>query len=575
MIHIYDKGRTFKYQICTIRTTPLESVADRTVPHLTHMISESIRLGPRTQNSTLQDAFYFERRYVIMNITNKKIVAIAVVAVLAVLVASYVAYGSPDDSSKGFVIIHTNDTHCYYGDDGSLGFSTVKALIEQKEAEGNTVFVMDAGDFLQGSVYGTLSEGEYSVEVMNTVGYDLGIPGNREFDYTYEVFTERANALDYQLLCANMIHGETGKNVLPEYMIVEKGGVKLGCFGLLTPDTVESVKKGYMGDCVVTDPVEASKRMVSTLKGMGADYIIAVGHIGLESTATVRSDEICNKVTGIDIFIDGHSHTEMEDGKVCDGSIDLLPSDTIIASTGAHNDHVGIITVSGKGDVSAKLYRGEPIPEKSVDSVVKHIHDEVDGILSEKIGTTEAYLDGERTHVRNMETNLGDLVADCYRATYGTDIAIANGGSIRASVKVGDITKRDAYNVCPFVNDIWSMQVTGKQLKGAMQLSLSRMGQDAGGFLQVSGMKVTYDPSAEADSNLVAIEVGGKVIEDDDTFTIVMIEFLGLGGDDYEMFAGNPHEVVGATPIDLMDYIEKIGTITEDTIQVGRIVPVN
>ncbi len=277
------------------------------------------------------------------------ILVVSSVVVLVVLFASYCVFSDHDDQSDGFIILHTNDTHCYYGEKGALGFSTLKALKDQKEAEGNTVFVIDAGDFLQGNANGTITEGEASVEVMNVVGYDVGIPGNHDFDFSFQTMMERISELDYPIICSNLVYGSTGEEVFQEYIVLEKGGIRLGCFGLLTPDTKNTTMAGNMGDTVVTDPIEASERMVALLQTMDVDYIVAIGHIGITTSATIMSDYICHNVPGIDIFVDGHSHTEMEDGRICDGSRELLESDTVIVSTGAYNRTVGVVTVEKDG----------------------------------------------------------------------------------------------------------------------------------------------------------------------------------------------------------------------------------
>ena len=182
------------------------------------------------------------------------------------------------------------------------------------------------------------------MDVMNSVGYDVGIPGNHEFDFGFPVLLERASSLNYPLICANLSYPD-GKSVFPEYVVLEKNGVEVGFFWLLTPDTAINVKAGKMGDAIVTDPVEAASRMVTLLRGMNVDKVVAIGHIGLEST-TITSDQICDRVHGIDLFIDGHSHTAMEDGKA--EGFDLIPSDTVIASTGGHCTSFGIVKMDGE-----------------------------------------------------------------------------------------------------------------------------------------------------------------------------------------------------------------------------------
>jgi len=501
---------------------------------------------------------------------NSKIAVIVTVCVVAVLFASFIAYNEGESDSDGFIIVHTNDTHCYFGDDGSLGFSTVKALKDSYEERGETVFVVDAGDFMQGNSYGTLTNGEAAIEVMNAVGYDVGIPGNHEFDFTLEVMLENISGLNFPIICSNLIYKSSGESIFPEYIVLEKGGKKVGFFGLLTPDTEKEAKKGCMGDSKVTDPFEAAERMVGILEEMDLDCIVALGHVGLDRSSTVNSDQICSMVSGIDIFIDGHSHTEMEYGKVCNGTIDVIPSDTTIASTGCFSAHVGTVTVTGDGEIEAKLYRGEKIDDAPVDDVVKKIHDDVEEILSQKIGHTEIFLDGERENVRTKETNLANLVADSMRASTGSDIAVINGGAVRTSIPPGDITMKDAYDVNPFINILWVMDVTGKDLKNLMEFSYNKLGEVFGGFIQISGMTVKYDASKDPGARVVSIEVNGQIVDDDDKFTLVTTDFIATGGDGNETFIGLRHDIYGEMLPLMVDYIRSLGDITESSVTMER-----
>ena len=504
----------------------------------------------------------------------KSILAVSVVAVLVILVASYFAFYDNDDQNDAFIILHTNDTHCYYGEDGALGFSTLKALKEQKEAEGNTVFVVDAGDFLQGNSNGTITKGESSVEVMNTIGYDVGVPGNHDYDFTFSVMMERISGFDYPIICSNLIYESTGKSVFPEYLVLEKGGMKVGLFGLLTPDTKDTTKEGNMGDTVVTDPIDAAKRTVDLLKTEDVDYIVAIGHIGTTGAISITSDKICHDVPGIDIFIDGHSHTEMEDGKICDGSRALLDSDTVIASTGAYSKTVGVVTVESDGKIIAKLYRGEKLQNDEVDKVIEKVEESIKKECSKKIGSTEIFLDGERQDVRTKETNLGDFAADSLRILAESDISLIGGGNIRKSIEIGDITLGNVYDVQPFQNDVVVVTAKGQDVKNAMEFSLAHEGETFGGYLQISGFEVKWDPSKESGSRVVSMEIDGNEMSLTSTYTVAMSDFLALGGDDNKAFVGLDKVVTGDQTQMFVQYIESVGTITQDTIQMGRIVSV-
>ena len=223
---------------------------------------------------------------------SKRLVAIVAIAIVAILALTYV---TRDGDDGPIVILHSNDTHCHY-DDG-LGLSTLKALKDSMESKGDAVFVVDAGDFLQGGTFGTITQGRSSVDVMNSVGYDVGIPGNHEFDFGFPVLLERASSLNYPLICANLVYPD-GKSVFPEYVVLEKNGVEVGFFGLLTPDTAINVKAGKMGDAIVTDPVEAASRMVTLLRDAQVDE--AVRKVKEECTAVLETS-----IATSEVFLDG------------------------------------------------------------------------------------------------------------------------------------------------------------------------------------------------------------------------------------------------------------------------------
>ena len=498
-----------------------------------------------------------------------RIIAVATALSMILCAAVIVGYEQKADS---FIILHTNDSHCHYDDEGSMGFETLSALKDQLSKK-NVVFTVDAGDYLQGAAYGLFSKGGSSVEVMNLIGYDLVIPGNHDFDFGSETMMERMSQLNCPVICANLVNKYTEEPVFDEYLIIEKGGFRVGFFGLLTTETPITTVPGNMGDMTVTDPVDAAKRMVSTLKEKDVDCTVAVGHLGVDLNGEhLTSDQVCAQVQGIDIFIDGHSHTEMEDGKICDGSRVLEPSNTVIASTGCYMKNIGVITYTSDG-ISAKLYRSPAKTDMSVHNALNSIHDKYDKAFSEVIGQTNIRLDGDREDVRNRETNLGDLLADTLLNSTGAEVALINGGSIRISLEQGDIILLDIYNMLPFVNYICTLDVKGSDIWAEMEYSFSLLGKTDGGFLQVAGMEVTYDPNAEAGHRVVSIEVNGTAINPDATYKLATIDFIWLGGDGNTILVDYDAEKTGIINDVFTKYIKDLGTIEESSIIGGRLLP--
>ena len=493
---------------------------------------------------------------------SSRLVAVVAIVIAAILAFTYVAR-EEDDDCKSFVILHSNDTHCHYGE--NLGMSTLKALKDSMESSGNTVFVVDAGDFLQGAPYGTVTLGQASVDVMNGVGYDVGVPGNHEFDFTFQILLERAASLNYPLVCANLEYAD-GSTVFPEYLVLEKGGVRMGFFGLLTPDSMNSVKAVNMEGVLVTDPVEAAARMVPLLHGMDVDAVVAIGHIGLESS-TITSDVICSLVPGIDLFIDGHSHTPMEDGRA--EGFDLVPSDSVIASTGGNCTSFGIVTIDD-GRIDAKLYRGEPLSDAQMYETIRKVMDECSVVLDTRIASSEIVLNGERNDIRTGETSMGDLVADAIRWYGGSDVAAINSGTIRSSIQAGNVTLNDIYTVLPFQDDLVWIEADGRSLYEMMETSYSHLGTPNGGFLQISGMTVTFDPHADAGSRIVSICVNGEAVGMDSLYTICTTDYLAGGGDGNTAFIEYEPKNVGDNAMALSAYIQDLGIITDSNVVMGR-----
>ncbi len=494
-----------------------------------------------------------------------------VLSLAALLIICCYIIAAPRDSDD-FYIVHTNDTHCDYGDDTNLGFTTVASVKKQLEKDGKTVFLVDAGDFLQGNAYGEITKGESSVEIMNSIGYDLGIPGNHDFDYSLDNLLERSRQLNYPLICSNLFYKMNGQPIFPEYKVLEKGGVRIGCFGLLTEETADMARKGIADDFEITDPIEAAKRMVSMLKGMDVDHIIAISHLGVDPGTYITSDMVCNAVEGIDVMIDGHSHKEMEYGRVCDGSIDLLPSDTVIASTGAYLDNVGTIKITGDGKAEAKLYRGPATHDSETDAVVEKVLKVLDDKLAKVIGHTEIVLNGEYEDTGSHETNLGDLVTDSFRMISECDFAIVNAFSIQDSLDKGDIALHDLYDMYPYLNDLVVLEVKGSDIYDVMEYSYGlTLPNDS--FLQISGFEAKYDLSEEKGKRVVSITAGGEPVDPDMTYRLATNNYLAQGGGGYTMLADCPAEIQGSVTSAILEYLTKIGNITEDTIKGNRQIP--
>ncbi len=512
-----------------------------------------------------------------MRKNNGGVIVAAAVVIMTVLLFSYVCInnGGENDLSGEVFIIHTNDTHGYY--DEYMGFTAVAALRDDYVSRGATVFLVDAGDAFQGTATTMLTHGKSTLEVMNSVGYDLMVPGNHEFDYGLETYLGYVSQLNFDTVCANLVWGDTGEPLFDAYTILEKDGFRLGVFGLITPDTMTSVFAGYLDDVEFTDPVEAASEAVAALQAEDVDMIVCIGHIGIDRSSTVNSDWICTEVDSIDVFIDGHDHTVMEHGKVSNGSIELIPSDTLIASTGNHIQYVGVVHLTAEGGPDACLVDMVEGSNVEVDSAISGVKNKLQNQMSQVVGYTETELHGERQSSRTKETTMGDFVTDTLRKLTGADIAVYNGGAFRASIHPGEITAEMVYNVIPFENYILTKTINGRQVWDIMEASVSHLPDADSGYLQVSGILVTYDSSRDAFYRVLSITFSdGTILDMDAEYILVSNDFVMAGGDGYEWLGDIKVDGMYGLVFDaIFDRFAQLGIVTTNDITIGKLTDVS
>lgn len=510
-----------------------------------------------------------------MNRKNVRIMGVTAVAIVIVLLFSYVYIdnGEDGDLSGEVYIIHTNDSHGYYSE--YLGFESVVALVDDYESRGATVFLLDAGDAFQGTSITMLTHGSSTVDVMNAVGYDVMVPGNHEFDYGLDTYLGYTELLDFPTISANTVWVDDGSLVFDPYVILEEDGYRLGVFGLSTPDTVSSVFSGYLDDVEFTDPVQAASDMVETLQSQDVDAIVCLGHIGVDPSSSITSDEICAQVDGIDVFVDGHSHTVMEGGAVSDGSVTLQESDTLIASTGCYIQHIGVVHMTADGGPEAYLVDAAG-SDTEVESAIGDVRSQLEDTLSRVVGQTEVELYGDRTPSRLQETTLGDFVTDTLRELTGADIAVYNGGAFRASIAPGTITANDVYTALPFENYVVTKTVTGQQVWDLMEASVSNLPGADGGYMQVSGIIVTYDSSRDPFDRVVSITMSdGTPLDLDSEYLVAANDFVMAGGDGYEWLGDIEVEGMHGLAFDaIFDRLSAMGTVTSEDVVTGRLTDV-
>ena len=476
---------------------------------------------------------------------------------------------------KGVVVLYANDVHC--GVDDKIGYAGVAAYKKAYEKAGYEVLLVDCGDAVQGATIGTLSQGGYIVEIMNELGYVASTVGNHEFDYGMDRFFELTDLADYDYVSANFVDKD-GNRVLDAYTVVEAAGHKIAFVGVSTPETFTSSSPAYFQDengnfiygfCEGNDGADfyaAVQTAADDARNDGADLVVVLSHLGTnaESAPYTSSDLIVN-TNGIDVVLDGHSHSVWEGERVKnkDGE------EVILSSTGTKLANLGSLTiVDGEEGVEleTKLHDEALFQDEEMEAFVAGIKAQYAELAQTVVARSDVDLtivdptatdaDGKPIRIiRSQETNLGDLCADAYRAMSGADIAFVNGGGIRTSIPAGDITYEQIISVHPFGNALCVVEATGQEILDALEMGVRNLPSENGGFLQVSGISFEIDMSVEStvetnDKGLFVkvsgarrvknVMVGDAPIDPAATYTLASHNYmLKEGGDGINMFADN------------------------------------
>ena len=429
--------------------------------------------------------------------------------------------GTINGKSDDIVILYENDVHCAVD-----GYAKIKAMKTDLAETHDYVGIVSVGDFIQGSSLGAISQGKYIVDIMNLVGYDAVTLGNHEFDYKLPRLQELVAMMNVKPVCSNFQKlGETD-TVFEPYSIVTYGDTKIAYIGITTPSTITSSSPiQFMddnGDYVYTfngdaiyDVVQAS---IDAAESAGADYIVALSHLGTESVNMAWSAQaLVENTDGLDVVLDGHSHSVVESLKVEDKSGDMVP----ITSTGTQFANIGKLTI----DTDTNEITTELIPTESytktdgdVTALIAKINEEYAELGERKIGYSEVNLttvdeNGTRI-IRKEETNLGDFCADAFRVVTGADIGFINGGGIRANMDAGDVTFNDILSVFPFNNLVCVAEVTGQDIVDMLELGVMSAPAENGSFQHVSGitfnLDTSFDSTVKLDVNEAFVSVEGK-----------------------------------------------------------------
>ena len=528
----------------------------------------------------------------------KKLISLITAAVMALGISVPAMAADAKPMEGKLVVVHTNDMHGYYETtETSIGIAGVAGLKNYYEAQGADVLLLDAGDFSQGSTLVSYYKGKNAAEYMAAAGYDAVSMGNHEFDYSFDALLDNMKVLTdagVKVIDANVINKETGKSYFDANAVFEFDGIKVGVFGLDTSETLTKASPSNVKAVNFLDKEEMFKEaqaQVDKLKSVGCDYIIALTHLGVdEESVGRRSTDLAAAVKGIDLIVDGHSHTVIDGGEKV--------GDTVIVSTGSYLANVGTVVIDKEAKteeaklISAADYAaGTAQYDETVKALVAEDVAEVAEAYSKVFAKTEVHLEGTKQIVRSQETNLGDFTADAYLYTaqkyadehelgVNVDCAISNGGGIRVSVEPGDISMDTLVTIFPFGNNVCLVTITGEQLLEVLEASTFCTPETIGGFPQVAGIEYkldvsvpyengeqypdsTYYAPAKPGSRVTIKSVNGKAFDPKAEYTVAVNNFQAEGGDTYYQLTKNSYfcdtEILDCDA--LIEYVNSLGGV--------------
>jgi 2',3'-cyclic-nucleotide 2'-phosphodiesterase (5'-nucleotidase family) len=444
-----------------------------------------------------------------------------------------------DEGVREVVILHDTHFHGKFGSEDEANIARYATLVERlKEGRDNVLFVGN-GDDLAPSLFASIYHGSHIIDALNAMGLDYDTFGNHEFDYGPDNLLEQVEASDFGWVTGNIVDGRTGdafgaEQGVRRYLVHElPSGLRVGVTGFAPPDTPEVTTLGL--NARMADLFTAARDVVADLRAEGVDLVVVLSHL-----CGPTAEELARRVDGIDVIVGDHCSGVLEEP--------LVVGDTILSRAGHEFEYLGELTLQvGADGVSDWSFSLHPVtadiePHPEVARIVSAREEELDAELSETVGETTVPLDVRREAVRSEETNIGNFIADAMREETGADVALQNGGSIRADriIEPGELTRRDVIETLPFENYVVMLEVTGETLREALELSVGTVEEGHGRFLQVSGLSFSYAPDAPAGSRVREVTLGGEELDPSATYTLATNSFMADGGDGYEMLVGAP-----------------------------------
>ena len=457
----------------------------------------------------------------------------AIVVVVAAALAACAALGrrAPDADLLHVTLLQINDHYVLEPVDGGRrgGMARLATLVRDLKRENpNTIFAL-AGDTISPSVESALMRGAQMVAALNAIGLDFATFGNHEFDFGPDVLLERMKESRFRWLSANVVDRRSGRPFggASADVLVALGGVRVGLFGLTTAQTAQTSRPG--SDVTFGQPVAAAKEGAARLRAQGASVVVAVTHV------TMAEDKAIAAAADVDVILGGHEHEPLvaEEGK------------TLITKAGSDARYLVQIDVwlTHDGKLVERSWRFREVsrriaPDPAVEALVRDYARRLDRELDAVVGQSTVPLEARSATQRTEETNLGDFVADALRERVGSDVAVINGGAIRTNrtVPPGPLTRRDVLSLLPFADTVVKLEMRGAELRAALEHGLAQTDRVGGGFLQLSGARIVWDPKLPPGRRIVDVSVGDKPLADETRYTVAVPGYLVRGGDGYTVF---------------------------------------
>jgi 2',3'-cyclic-nucleotide 2'-phosphodiesterase (5'-nucleotidase family) len=498
---------------------------------------------------------------------SKKIIGIALAIALLISGVAFAQSPAPLAKEVYLTLLHTNDVHARILDSATeLGYGRITSAFKAAKAWNPNTFLLDAGDTLHGLPIANIDQGASVVKLMNEMGYFAMTTGNHDYNYGQERLFQLEKAAAFDMLVANVY--KDGQRVFKPYVIQEVQGVRVCFFGLATPETVYKADPKNVEGLTFTDPVVESRELLMEIAGK-YDVLILLSHLGIDGSSEVVSYDVARAIPEIDVIIDGHSHSTLEE--VQKGNT----TSSLIVSTGSYGIGLGEVKlIVGKDrKVVAKSARTITLansPDLTSDAkvlgMITSLSKAQDAILSKVVAKSTVALNGVRNDVRTKQTNLGTLIANGMLYATGADIALMNGGGIRDSIPAGDITLKHIYTVMPFGNIIQTGKLKGSELKAVLENGVGKLPSPDGRFPHLAGWTYTLDASKPAGERVSNILINGQPVDPNKEYLFTTLNFEFNGGDDYRMLIGKASADFSSDAETFIKFAQYLGTITADNL---------